>query len=134
MCDSSLPICPPECEGTGKAALALLAFATVLIALACLFVLKRIILGDSMVYYKLTYPLHFVAAFYTAAAAGLHGGWCYYNINHDLRGTGIDPTHGVGFGCAVAAFVFSLWAGILSKKFTYLTYAPTTYNPQVAAI
>jgi len=126
LCDSSFPVCPYECEGTGKAATALLAFAMIFTVLSFLFTIKRAFLGDSMVYYKVTYPLMYFTALYTAVACGIHGGWCFYALNELLKGTSMDPHHAAGFGAALAAFIFSLWAGMLSQKFTYLTYAPTT--------
>jgi len=126
LCDPAMIVCPPECEGTGKAATALLAFALVFIVISMLVVLKRIFLGDTMVYYKLTYPMLFLASLYIAIACGIHGGWCFHNVNHDLEGFGIDPTLGPGFGAAVAAFVFTLSSALLSKRFTYLSYTGVT--------
>jgi len=134
MCQASMPVCPYVCEGTGKAATALLAFALIFIVVSMLFVIKRLLLGDSMVYYKVTYPLCYLAAIYAFIAIGLHGGWCFAEIDNDLKGTGIEPKHYAGFGAAVGGMLAAIWAGVLSGKFTYLTYAPTTGGTGTTAI
>jgi len=134
LCDSSMPVCPAECEGTGQAAMALEAFALALTVFSCLFVLKRIFAGDTMVFHRVTTVPMFLAAFYIFVACVLHGGWCFAEINKALQGSGLTPKHSVGFGASVMAFVFALWAGFLNRKFTYLTYATVTGGPGTTGI